>query len=588
MQTTLYSHLRVPKHLLDMRRVRAELTITNLKYAEKASMGYAMKEDDVPAILLYEEDNDYVILPRGYNPPWDARGGGCRNRLIAIPEIVDLRPEWPHVPGFRFKGELREYQYPAVNALRDVQGDKLLCLGCGKGKTVLALWYAAALSKKTLIIVDQDFLINQWMRRIESYLGIKEKDIGRVQGNYWGVGRHITIAMIPTLRRRDLTAEFCDQFGLIIVDEAHVLGANQSQNLLPCFPGERLILTATPERKDGLHPVFLLHAGGLKPAYVDLSRDQSSQWYFINLPQVLSPEQLEEYIDVGKGKRKRRVQLAKALYKRMPQWPRPRFHRPTYETAAGVSVEFNLQILAEVFKAQATGRNVLVLGSRTDQLEALDTAAREEMGMDSSLVTGNVKADAREEAFKHQVIFATWQIAGRALDIERLDTLVLLYPTDDDGFLRQAVGRIDRLVEDKRKSLVIVFNHPTYDSIDRKTDAMRSTILEIDPGATIKTVSRACLLPRIDEFRALYDGATRAGTAPTRGPTPKVASRPSRDGNSSLMASRSNSTPPARSAPSSRGISAASISGKKLTAFRQRFSASVTTRSSTAGTRENS
>lgn len=507
-----------------MGRVRAELYITNHKYFEKAAMGYPMAAGDIPGIQLYEEEDEYVILPRGYNPPFLSPTDYMR--------IEDLRPTWTDVEWPAFEGSLRDNQVQASLALlRSTPGltdDKLLCLGCGKGKTLLALWYAWQRSKATLVIVDRDFLISQWSDRIVENFRVDRHDIGRIQAGEFVIGDFITIASIDTLKRHEYDETFYDYFGLIIVDEAHMLGAPETQKVLPNFPGERLILTATPERRDGMHPVFLLHAGGMEPCYTDLSRDQSSAWNFINLPDVLNEDDLDGFIQVGKRKQLTRVRHA--LYRKMPQWPNPRFQRSTYETAAGKCLEFNAQILREIEKACAADRDVLVLGSRTEQLIGLRDSAIT-LDIDASLVIGEVQGEEREEAFKHRVIFATWQIAGRALDIDRLNTLILLYPTDDEGFLRQAVGRIDRIKEGKKKSIVVVFSHTAHKSLVRKAEQMLEVIGDIDPGAHIITVKRSWLLPRPAK-RNTSPGDRKSGTLDSPGPTRKGNSRLRRDVNS--------------------------------------------------------
>lgn len=501
MTSTLHSHLRVRRSLLDMEQVESDLYVLNLNYQKKVGLGYALAKNDYPGLCLWEEDGDFVILPRGYAPPFKDPRDYMR--------FQDLRPTWPHVDGFCFTKELRSNQNEPVAALlRPTPGltnDKLLCLGCGKGKTVIALWYAVAKSKKTIVIVDRDFLITQWQKQITGVLGIDTDSIGLIKEKTFHIGEQITIASIATLRKKldELPAEFYDQFGLVVVDEAHLLGAPEAMRVLPNFPGERLLLTATPVRKDGMHPAFMLHGGGLEPCYTDLTRDQSSRWVFIELDEVLQPEALH------------------GVYTKRPGWPRPRLLRPRYETRAGESFEFNMQILNDVFRAEQSGRNVLVLGSRVEQLSLL-TQASIDAGADAALVVGSVKGEVRDEAFKHQVIYATWQIAGRALDIDRLDTLVLLYPNDDEGFLRQAVGRVDRLLEGKRQSVVVVFSHVAHASLARKAASMRETILEIDPGAQVSVVRRRWKTPRNGNLGSMLVGETRNGTASTPGRTLKV------------------------------------------------------------------
>ena len=46
----------------------------------------------------------------------------------------------------------------------------LLCVPCGKGKTFMALSIAVRLGFRTLIVVDKEFLMNQWKGEIANYI----------------------------------------------------------------------------------------------------------------------------------------------------------------------------------------------------------------------------------------------------------------------------------------------------------------------------------------------------------------------------------------------------------------------------------
>jgi superfamily II DNA or RNA helicase len=55
----------------------------------------------------------------------------------------------------------------------------ILEVPCGRGKTIMALKIISELKKKTLIIVHKEFLMNQWIERIEEFLpGAR---IGKIQ-----------------------------------------------------------------------------------------------------------------------------------------------------------------------------------------------------------------------------------------------------------------------------------------------------------------------------------------------------------------------------------------------------------------------
>lgn len=469
------THATVPAACVDMHRLRAELTIENKSIVKQQAMRGGNAD---PRTRLWTEAGGYVTVPRGYS----------------IPFLPGLRPRYTHfdrtrevVTGpWRFTRKLRDAQRAPAAALRRQAGDKLLCLGCGKGKTTLALEYAAERGLRTLVIVDRDFLLTQWTKEIEACGITDAASVGRVQGPKFRVGERITLAMVHTLAQKDFGEDFYDQFGLIIVDEAHVMAAPTFGTVIPRFRGERLVLTATPERVDGMHPVFMLHAGGLKPCYTDLSRDQSAAWVFAELPPLLSEREMERCQRRVYGRYRYRWDPAARASVREPM---TMLNRAVYDTKAATSDAFNRIILAEIARSLEAGRHSLVLGSRVEQLELL-AAACVEAGVDASVVTSHVKGKKRDAAFTKQVLFVTSSIGNKALDVPRLDTLYMLFPNDDPGFVRQAVGRIDRALGEKRTPVVVVFSHAAVPSLRKKAAAMMELVRSIDPKAEVRRVRR--------------------------------------------------------------------------------------------------
>jgi len=106
-----------------------------------------------------------------------------------------------------FKGALRENQEKVVNTyLNHVNkvsfGGGLLELPCAYGKTVLSLNIISRLKKKTLIIVHKEFLMNQWIERIEQFLpGAR---VGKIQGPNINIDdKDIVIGMLQSLSMKD-------------------------------------------------------------------------------------------------------------------------------------------------------------------------------------------------------------------------------------------------------------------------------------------------------------------------------------------------------------------------------------------------
>jgi len=76
---------------------------------------------------------------------------------------------------FNFKGQLRDYQVETCNKIFNHiknNGSGLASIYTGWGKTCGALWLTAQMNKKTLIIVHTENLLNQWIEKINDFLGI--------------------------------------------------------------------------------------------------------------------------------------------------------------------------------------------------------------------------------------------------------------------------------------------------------------------------------------------------------------------------------------------------------------------------------
>jgi hypothetical protein len=168
----------------------------------------------------------------------------------------DTRRDPTCCPGINFVGKLREQtRQPAAfdagtRAFRE-KGGGVLSLPCGFGKTTVALALSAHLKTRTMIVVHKEFLANQWVDKINEFC--PGATIGRVQGNIFDIEKDFVIALIQTMCMRDFEVRAFDSVGLLIVDEAHHIGAPAfSQFMFKICPKFTLGLTATPERKDGL------------------------------------------------------------------------------------------------------------------------------------------------------------------------------------------------------------------------------------------------------------------------------------------------------------------------------------------------
>ena len=103
-------------------------------------------------------------------------------------------------------------------------GSGLLALHTGFGKTCLALNILSQLKKKTLIIVHKEFLLRQWLERIEQFL--PDAKVGKIQAKTIDTeDKDIVICMLQSLSMKEYPKEMFYEYGFTIVDECHHIGA---------------------------------------------------------------------------------------------------------------------------------------------------------------------------------------------------------------------------------------------------------------------------------------------------------------------------------------------------------------------------
>jgi len=165
-----------------------------------------------------------------------------------------------------FHGMPRDYQTPIIDAYLNhcnsvPCGGGLLELHTGWGKTCAGLYIVSQLKKKTIIIVHKEFLMNQWIERIQHFL--PSARIGRIQGPIIDIeNKDIVLCMLQSLVQKDYDASIFSQFGLTIIDEVHHISSQTfSNSLFKVITKYMLGLSATMDRKDGTTNVFKMFLG---------------------------------------------------------------------------------------------------------------------------------------------------------------------------------------------------------------------------------------------------------------------------------------------------------------------------------------
>jgi superfamily II DNA or RNA helicase len=189
-----------------------------------------------------------------------------------------------------FQGELRDEQKNCRNqALTLLQERKSVMLSCytGFGKTVTAINMASKIKLKTFIVVPKKPLLKQWESEIRTFLPDAQTMVIEPSKIRLGLCpnpkltpkarcvQKVDLTIIPDFciinacNIHKLSREFLKNYGLVIVDEAHLCMTEKlSENLLLLTPRYLLGITATPYREDGYNVLFNLFFGEEKVKYI--------------------------------------------------------------------------------------------------------------------------------------------------------------------------------------------------------------------------------------------------------------------------------------------------------------------------------
>lgn len=201
-------------------------------------------------------------------------------------EIVDQRKLFEaqfNINASRIK--YRPYQYNAVMKLVSSE-EGVLIAPAGSGKTVMGISLVALYGQPTLWLTHTGPLADQVIDRINFFFPtLKDDDIGLLGRGKWKLGNLFTVGMVQTLvRRLDQLYKIREEFGLVILDEAHHCPASTFLSVIGCFNPYYLYgLTATPYRRDKLENLMFQTIGD---EIVRISMDEVEAYGGIMRPKV--------------------------------------------------------------------------------------------------------------------------------------------------------------------------------------------------------------------------------------------------------------------------------------------------------------
>lgn len=384
-----------------------------------------------PRIIACGEDLPaHIGLPRG-----------CLGEILTLFAELKIKPliRDERVTGtpleLHFTGTLRPEQETAAAAML-AHDTGVLSATTAFGKTVLAAHLIAARGVNTLILVHRQQLLEQWIERLSSFLGLPAKSIGRLGGGHRKLTGNIDVALIQSLVRKGVVDDHVAEYGHLVIDECHHLSAQSFESVARRAKARFVLgLSATVARKDGHHPIIFMQCGPIRHR-VDAKQQADARPFSHHV--IVRPTGLRSMAEPDPDRRLEYQNLCAEIMR---------------------SEQRNQMIRDDVAAALREGRSPLVLTERTEHVAVLADLIRPHAphliilqgGMGRKSLREAIAQLAAVPESESRVVIATGKFVGEGFDDSRLDTLFLTMPVSWRGIIAQYAGRLHRLHDGKRE-----------------------------------------------------------------------------------------------------------------------------------------
>ncbi|MEJ5102404.1 TOTE conflict system archaeo-eukaryotic primase domain-containing protein [Chryseobacterium sp. MYb328] len=391
--------------------IKEELNFANSEFFIKKKSGKNTFGTERYFNLIEETENE-IIVPKGFVGKFIRF---CRESKTDF-KFIDKRLQKPPI-NFVFTTQLRSYQQKVISDISK-KDFGVLVSPPASGKTVIALKIIAEKKQPTLIIVHRKQLLEQWLERVEAFLGIPKQEIGIIGQGKTKIGKQITVATIQSIHKQIDTLQ--NYFGMIIVDECHHIPAETFRKAIGNFKSFYLYgLTATPFRKHNDDKLIFAYLGDI-------------------IANIL-PIEIEDY--------KQAKIIIRNTNLNVP------FNSKTdnFETLSKILIHDssrNKLILNDVKTEVNQGKKVVIITERKEHLDTLYLFLKpfyEIVTLSGDDTENNRKYKwniLKDGTF--QVLITTGQYFGEGTDLQNINCLFLVYPFSFKGKAIQYIGRVQR------------------------------------------------------------------------------------------------------------------------------------------------
>ncbi|WP_066220544.1 DEAD/DEAH box helicase [Aliarcobacter cryaerophilus] len=349
----------------------------------------------------YEESREFLTLPRGLKEKLFE----YLNYNLVKYKIIDNRV-FEKIETKRILFTLRAEQEDAIKEI--LKYDSSICVAPpGFGKTLIGAKIFEQRAVKTLIIVNKNMLLDQWISRFVDYFGYKKSDIGFLGKSQNRLNGNIDIATMQSLNN---IPELVENYTQVIVDECHHIPALTFEQIVKNFKGRYILgLSATPNRKDELDPILYQQLGNISYEYKK-PKTHTNRLLVIKTEFTSSADNYAAIINELVSNEDRNRQIVKTIKENID-------------------------------------RKILLLSDRIEHLNLLENILKEEK-IDFVSVHGSQnkkeQVDNMQKVKTSSLILATSSFFGEGIDFPHLNTIIFATPISFYGRLIQYLGRIGR------------------------------------------------------------------------------------------------------------------------------------------------
>ncbi|MCG3691659.1 DEAD/DEAH box helicase [Aliarcobacter butzleri] len=352
-------------------------------------------------IRSFEENENFLMLPRGLKETlidffnvnavsYSFVDKRVLNKIQTKTVTFNLRPE----------------QSEAIKEIK--KSDYSICVAPpGFGKTLLGAKIFEIRACTTLIVVNKNMLLNQWIERFVDYFGYSKKDIGYLGKGFNKLNGQIDVATMQSLKN---DPKIIENYSFVIVDECHHIPALTFEQIIKSFKGKYILgLSATPNRKDELQPILFQQLG-------EISYEYKKKKTHTNKLQIIRTQFVSQADNYA-----------------------------TIINELCIDEDRN-NLIVDIIKKNID-RKILLLTDRIEHINVLESLLQKE-NIDYISVHGSLNKKEQVENMNlvktKSLILATTSYFGEGIDFPHLNTILFATPISYYGRLIQYLGRIGR------------------------------------------------------------------------------------------------------------------------------------------------